>query len=666
VTILSQGNPQVNPPDNTDLWDILVAGRLFPYVRLDVGDASSTSFVGASNPLPTSVADGADVALGAKADDTYNTGVNPGSAISLLKGSLQNLANIEGLLDSGILVEDDRVPSTQDSQNWSQQLTGPAGFVVDESPAPLAQLPPLAYTINENSVGAARIDPKRAVIVSLEDAVNRGVRMRVQGDGSIPVAIVPSGGPTGLLGTVIAQASPEAPLDVRVAAGAKVEVTDAVGTRFQAAPTGGFPVGVADGADVAFGSRADVAWDGGAASATEIAIDKAMFARMAAILDTVIGSKNDAIYSQDYGNAAWTRTNCTFSGSGITAPDGTPSATGIASNAGGPLLATLNQVVAMSASTPQAGANYFQKGKSEWVGLRLSDLGGASHDTWFNLALGTIGTTDGSVIPLITYAGGGWYKCEVRLASSNTGVGNPSIAFFPADANGNTQSTGDGVVPNIYAWGSHFRKDFYKTGPYVRTLGTPAVLAARITSGDGDQFSLGATSDSGWSGAGNGTAISVLKGIYGKFVGGVVLNTQLTDLHAFTENAQNLDMVGFIYDEVAGATPAEDTAEAARVDIKRSQVVVLEDATTRGRRQTVDSTGAAKVAAVAEGTSADASVYGDATGTIVSQLRGANARLLGIEQALATLVEMQRAILVQNAALAAANGAIVPQSPYTS
>jgi hypothetical protein len=83
----------------------------------------------------------------------------------------------------------------------------------------------------------------------------------------------------------------------------------------------------------------------------------------------------------------------------------------------------------------------------------------------------------------------------------------------------------------------------------------------------------------------------------------------VTDNAAFADGTTKLDMAGFIFDETAGTALTENDAAAARVDSKRAQVHVLEDATTRGLRQgVVDETGASAVdaAAVGGGTPHDA------------------------------------------------------------
>lgn len=74
-------------------------------------------------------------------------------------------------------------------------------------------------------------------------------------------------------------------------------------------------------------------------------------------------------------------------------------------------------------------------------------------------------------------------------------------------------------------------------------------------------------------------------------------NATLVDNNVFTDGTTRVMMSGYIFDEVVGTALTENDAAAARVDSKRAQVLVLEDATTRGQRQTVKAASTAAVAA---------------------------------------------------------------------
>lgn len=69
----------------------------------------------------------------------------------------------------------------------------------------------------------------------------------------------------------------------------------------------------------------------------------------------------------------------------------------------------------------------------------------------------------------------------------------------------------------------------------------------------------------------------------------------ITDNAAFTDGTSKVFMSGYVFDDVAGTALTENDAAAARVDSKRAQMFVLEDATTRGQKATVSAAGALKV-----------------------------------------------------------------------
>lgn len=70
----------------------------------------------------------------------------------------------------------------------------------------------------------------------------------------------------------------------------------------------------------------------------------------------------------------------------------------------------------------------------------------------------------------------------------------------------------------------------------------------------------------------------------------------LVDNAAFTDGTSRVVPSGYVLDEVAGTALSENDIAAARVDSKRAQVLVIEDATTRGTRATIKAASTAAVA----------------------------------------------------------------------
>jgi hypothetical protein len=73
----------------------------------------------------------------------------------------------------------------------------------------------------------------------------------------------------------------------------------------------------------------------------------------------------------------------------------------------------------------------------------------------------------------------------------------------------------------------------------------------------------------------------------------------IVDNNAFTDGTTSIGMAGYIFDETAGTALTENDGAAARIDSKRAQVHVIEDATTRGQRLAVDASGRASVSLTA-------------------------------------------------------------------
>jgi len=105
-------------------------------------------------------------------------------------------------------------------------------------------------------------------------------------------------------------------------------------------------------------------------------------------------------------------------------------------------------------------------------------------------------------------------------------------------------------------------------------------------------------SDNGGSITVDGAVAATQSGAWSVTVSGSVTTADsqaIADNAGFTDGTSKVFPAGYIYDETAGTTLTENDAAAARVDAKRSQVMVIEDSTTRGRRATVDANGALQV-----------------------------------------------------------------------
>jgi hypothetical protein len=144
--------------------------------------------------------------------------------------------------------------------------------------------------------------------------------------------------------------------------------------------------------------------------------------------------------------------------------------------------------------------------------------------------------------------------------------------------------------------------------------GTPTVTANLGTGGTG-ATALGKAEDAAAANGDTGVAVFAVRrsapstdtsaaGDYGTLqindTGSLWVNptSNLADNAGFTDGTTPVTAVGFIVDETAGTALTENDIGAARMDSKRSIVNVLEDATTRGQRAGVNTSGALQVTQV--------------------------------------------------------------------
>lgn len=156
--------------------------------------------------------------------------------------------------------------------------------------------------------------------------------------------------------------------------------------------------------------------------------------------NSILRRVNQLVGSEDYSNAAWTKTDYTPTLTGQTAPDGAPEAL---LTEGATLGGFIRQTVTADATLPFTTSAVLKRGNNDWVRVMVSDNAGASGSrAWFNLALGTIGATQNfgtgsGVTASIASLGGGYYRCTV---SGIVGAGT-SVAHFTLSATADANTT---------------------------------------------------------------------------------------------------------------------------------------------------------------------------------------------------------------------------------
>jgi hypothetical protein len=484
----------------------------------------------------------------------------------------------------------------------------PAGYILDETPG---------TSLTENDTAAARIDSKRAQVLTIEDATTRGQRATVSAGGALKVdgsAVTQPVSDAG--GSITVDAPAGTPVFVRLSDGASpitaLPVTDNAGSLTvdnggtftvqdseKVTDNAGFTDGATKVLPVAFifDETAGTALTENDAAAARIDSKRA---QIGVLEDATTRGQRAAV-------SAAGRLSVDASGVAVPVTDNSGSLT-VDAPAGTPVFVRLSDGASPVSALPvtdNAGSLTVDNGgtfavqDSEKV---TEDAAAAADPKGFHTMLrrkDTLSTsevsTDGDVIAAQATNKGELYVKHVDSVPVTDNGGNLSI-----DDGGNS------ITVDAPA----------STPVFVRLSdGAAAISALPVTDNSGSL-----TVDNG-----------------GTFV--VQDSEKVADNAGFTDGATKVLPAGFIYDEIAGTVLSENDAAAARIDSKRAQVLVIEDSAARGQRASVDTNNGLKVSGTSISTSstwssgASVAVSADVTGMGAVMVVGVGSSASGAQTA---------------------------------
>jgi len=183
--------------------------------------------------------------------------------------------------------------------------------------------------------------------------------------------------------------------------------------------------------------------------------------------------KNLLGYTQEFDNAAWTKTAATITANSVAAPDGTLTADTITEDTTAASAHRVFQSITTVAA-PYTASMYVKAGTRSWFYIRLTDSGNTQRYAYFNVSTGALGTVETNLTASITSVGNGWYRCAATVNAALAGS-NP-IIFAITDANGNSVYNGNGTG-SIYIWGAQLSNSA-SVDPYVYNPGAAPTSAA--------------------------------------------------------------------------------------------------------------------------------------------------------------------------------------------
>jgi hypothetical protein len=177
---------------------------------------------------------------------------------------------------------------------------------------------------------------------------------------------------------------------------------------------------------------------------------------------------NLLLRSEEFDNAAWTKTRSSITSNTIVAPDGTLTGDKLVEDT-----TAANTHITRPSPDPSyvTGTTYTysvfaQAAERTFLQLRVS--ASASFSASFNLSTGVASQATAGTTPSVTNVGNGWYRCAVTFTATATAIGAARIGLM---LNETTQSyTGDGTS-GIYIWGAQLEQAS-TVGEYIPTTST--------------------------------------------------------------------------------------------------------------------------------------------------------------------------------------------------
>lgn len=153
-------------------------------------------------------------------------------------------------------------------------------------------------------------------------------------------------------------------------------------------------------------------------------------------------------YSEQFDNAAWTKTGLGVSANAIAAPDGSTTADKLTEDTSTGIH-TVSLGTAVTNGVNYTVSCYAKAAERTWCVLQLQ----SSCFAYVNLSTGAVGTTTGSPTVTVSNAGNGWYRISVAAKTTAASI---SSVVYAATADGTVSYTG--VSGNgIYIWGADLR-----------------------------------------------------------------------------------------------------------------------------------------------------------------------------------------------------------------
>jgi hypothetical protein len=168
--------------------------------------------------------------------------------------------------------------------------------------------------------------------------------------------------------------------------------------------------------------------------------------------DLTILPANLLTYSEQFDNAAWTKSRATISADAIAAPDGRTTADKFVEDGTASQTHQMSRGVSVTSGTPITLSVYAKAAERSRLSIAFTNAGAFStvQRATFDLSTGIASSTQGTPTVTIEALSGGYYRCSITATPTSTATAT-SILYLD---NGSTVVyTGDGSS-GLYLWGA--------------------------------------------------------------------------------------------------------------------------------------------------------------------------------------------------------------------
>jgi hypothetical protein len=185
--------------------------------------------------------------------------------------------------------------------------------------------------------------------------------------------------------------------------------------------------------------------------------------------------KNLLGFTQEFDNAAWTKTRSSISATKVTAPDGSLTGQKLVENTDNSTH-FIRQSPSLGGSAPHTVSVYLKAAERTEAIIRLFSGGGwvVSSSITVNLSTGSVVVAGSGATGSAVDAGNGWYRVSITQATNST-TGTKNLDIFPA-LDGTDAYLGDGTS-GIFIWGAQL-SDSASLDPYVYNPGAAPASTA--------------------------------------------------------------------------------------------------------------------------------------------------------------------------------------------